>query len=96
MRVYISGKITGLDPKQAMENFTRAEIFLHRLELKTVNPVALCNGLDPNESWETYMKRCIPALVECDAIYLLENWKDSRGARLEAKIASALGLIMMR
>jgi hypothetical protein len=38
------------------------------------------------------MKEDISALLTCDAIYLLKNWGDSRGARIERAIALELGI----
>jgi hypothetical protein len=38
------------------------------------------------------MKICIRELTSCYAIYLLPNWYQSRGAKLEARIALELGL----
>jgi len=35
------------------------------------------------------------ALKECDAIYLLAGWKESRGARIEHRYASKWGKLIM-
>ena len=100
MKIYIAGKITGLDYKEAIKAFFDAEILLRGLGHDPVNPVKH-NGLDlagankPADgfTWADYMKADIPLLLGCDAIYLLSNWADSKGARLEKYIAEQLGML---
>lgn len=41
--------------------------------------------------WEEYIRTDIEALLQCDAIVLLPEWYESRGARLECRIAAELG-----
>lgn len=94
MKIYIAGKITGLVYEEALAMFARAEMRLAELGHEPVNPMRH-NGLDGDgqeHSWAEYMKRDIPLLLGCDAIYLLANWRDSRGARLEQKLAEDLGM----
>ncbi len=38
------------------------------------------------------MKEDVKALCECDVIYMLSNWTDSKGAIIEHTIAMYLGL----
>jgi len=38
------------------------------------------------------MRIDIKALVDCDAIYMLNNWRDSKGANVELNIAQGLGM----
>lgn len=89
MKIYISGKITRLPFEEVEDNFYNAQNRLEEKGFKVVNP--LNNGLSSNEKWEHHMKADIKLLMECDTIYLLSNWKDSRGARIEKDIAVALG-----
>lgn len=94
MRIYIAGKITGLVYEEALRAFTEAEDELRRCNVTPVNPMKE-NGLDdggkPHE-WIDYMERDIPRLLSCQAIYLLPNWKQSTGARVEKAIAEGLGM----
>ena len=93
MKIYISGRITG-NP-DAPEQFAAAEEeLLQIVGIEPVNP--LKNGVFPAGKWTAHMKRDITMLVECDAIYLLNNGhNDSPGSNLERTIAQAVGLIIM-
>lgn len=97
MKIYIAGKITGLVYEDALRAFAEAAAEVERCGHVPVNPMAV-NGLDGDgqpHAWAEYMKRDIPHLLACDAIYLLPNWKDSKGARLEKHIAEELGMMIV-
>ena len=89
MKIYISGKITGLPFEEVEVNFTNAQNRLEEAGFKVVNP--LNNGLSQNDKWEHHMKADIKLLMECNTIYLLSNWKESKGARIERNLAVSLG-----
>jgi len=46
--------------------------------------------------WETCMKYDLKILVDCDVLVLLPNWRKSRGAKLEIRIAKALGIPIVK
>lgn len=89
MRVYISGKISGLELKEAIQNFSNAELLLASAGMTPVNPI---KGVDQEKSWKQHMVRDIELLFSCDAILLLRNWTDSKGARIEKNIACECGM----
>ncbi len=94
MKIYIAGKISGLDYAEALAKFDKAETTLRMLGYDPVNPMKE-NGLDGDGNehpWAEYMRRDIPHLLACDAIYLQADWTDSQGARLEHHIATELGM----
>jgi hypothetical protein len=91
-KVYISGSITK-DPDYR-EHFRAAEEKLRALGMKVFNPAKF--EADPDKTWEDYMRKDIAELTRCRAIYLLKGWKKSRGARLEYKIAQALGYMIIK
>lgn len=94
MKVYIAGKITGLVYEDALRLFADAENAVKQLGYEPCNPMKE-NGLDGDGNeypWATYMKRDIPHLLSCDGIYLLPNWRESKGATLEHHIATELGM----
>jgi hypothetical protein len=90
-RVYIAGKITDLDPPVARENFAAAERWMIHAGYEPINPMAKVSE-QSDMTWVEYMIEDIPLLLSCEAIYLLANWQDSKGARLEKYIAEQLGL----
>ena len=70
--------------------FAQAVQQLRAAGKQPVNPMELDHVHDG--SWASYMKVCIPALCNCDAIYMLPNWKQSRGANVEHSLAEKLGM----
>lgn len=93
MKVYIAGPMTGIENFNFPE-FEAAEDRLRRLGHYPISPH--WNGdEDGDAGWANYMRRDIPWLLSCDAIYLLRGWDKSKGARLEARIALELGMDVM-
>jgi len=94
MRVYISGPITGV-PDHA-KKFAVAFAALAKAGHDPVNPVDIermlkyLMGREP--TWEEYMREDIKALTDCDGIYMLDGWEESRGAQFEAHVAKRLGI----
>lgn len=87
MKIYISGKITGIE-EQAEKLFQVAEDRLTAEGYDVINPFKI--NLDQNKSWEAYMREDVKALCDCDCVYMLLNWQDSKGARIEKQIAEYL------
>lgn len=86
-RIYIAGPMTGI------EEFNRPAFFSAALLLTgkghiALNPATLPNGLTQAQ----YMDICC-AMIRCaDAVYMLEGWEHSSGARAENALAEKLGL----
>ena len=85
MKIYISGKITGLDYADVEAKFQDAQDLLSDIGFEVVNP--LNNGLTKEHSWEQHMVKDFELLLPCDAIYMMDNWQDSIGARIEHRTA---------
>jgi hypothetical protein len=85
MRIYISGRITGLSLQEAKEKFQSAQDLLEGLGFEVVNP--LHNGLSISNDWKKQMVCDIENFLPCNAIYLLDNWMDSLGASIEYDMA---------
>ena len=94
MRVYISGKITGLAEKQWKHNFNRAENKLRYAGYDVVNPIKLPIEVE-NPTWRDYMKVDLRELTKCDKIFMLKGWITSKGAWTELIFAKILGLEVM-
>lgn len=90
MIVYIAGKMTGL-PDWGRAAFHAAERELTERGHIVLNPAALPVGMPP----ERYLPICMAMLEQADAIYLLDGWDDSRGAKLEKAFAEYQGKIVM-
>lgn len=89
MKIYISGKITGIE-NVVYKIFEIAENKLKLHGYDVVNPIKLPHNHD--KSWESYMKECIVALMSCDTIYMLANYYRSKGAFLEIALAKEFGI----
>ena len=90
MKIYISGQITGLDLTEATTLFKEAEIMLKNRLHEVINPMDLPHK--HGQTWREFMLEDIDALMGCQGIYMLENWRDSKGARIEHNIAVEMGL----
>lgn len=101
MKVYIAGPMRGY-AEYNFPAFMEAEKDLLARGHEVVNPARtdLENGFDPTRSLEEqgsptikdFMRRDIPLVLECDALYLLAGWEDSEGAKIERHIAFAVGM----
>jgi hypothetical protein len=92
-RIYICGKISGMEWNSARPRFEDAENKLNMLGYEAVNPIKLCY---PETDWEKCMCKDFEALLSCDGIYVMDNWKESKGARIEVAIAKELGLKIIK
>jgi nucleoside 2-deoxyribosyltransferase len=88
-KIYISGKISGIE-NEAPALFENVEKRLKESGFDVVNPMKLNHQHD--KSWHSYMKEDVKELCDCDTIYMLSNWTDSKGAIIEHTIAMYLGL----
>jgi group I intron endonuclease len=89
-KVYISGQITGLNFDEAFKNFEDAEKEVKELGGVPVNPMKLDHKV--NADWYDFMEKDIAALLRCDGIYMLKNWGESKGAKIEHNIAVEMGI----
>jgi len=48
--------------------------------------------LDDEATWTDYMRADLKLLLDCDYIYMLDGWEDSKGARIERELAENLGI----
>lgn len=91
MKIYISGKISGLPIKSVIEKFKWHSGFLRMKGYEPINPIEV-SPYSEQKGWSDYMAEDIAALLKCEAIYMLKDWGQSRGARIEYQIAKELGL----
>mgnify|MGYP002354319516 FL=1 len=55
-----------------------------------ISPIDLPHKHD--KKWESYMKEDIAAMMHCDLVYALANWRSSNGAMIELFIAESLNI----
>ena len=84
-KIYISGKITGLPVQEAIAKFRSAAEKIRRFGFEPVSPFD--NGLPLEADWAEHIGKDISLLLRCDAIYLLDDYEKSEGARIELCIA---------
>lgn len=88
-RIYISGKITGQENPElefeATEQFVKA-----KYKAQVINPYKVHKEL-PELKHEEYMRLCFAEIDISDAVYFMENWKESCGASQEMGYAIAKG-----
>lgn len=89
MKIYLSGKITGLPIQEAREKFADAQALLEEIGFEAVNPTE--KGLSNELPWEQCMVKDIESLLSCDAIFMMDDWMESKGAQIEYDIANRLG-----
>lgn len=91
MKVYISGPITGLHFEQnVVPVFAAAQLEIEEAGHEAVNP--LNNGIAHEAAWSIRMRADLKMMLDCDMIYMLPGWMNSRGARLEFQVANILGI----
>lgn len=109
-KVYIAGPMRGIKNFNR-EAFNLAEQDLRARGYDVYNPVTadIEAGIDPTSEtgncldipdfdqamFRGIVKRCIDAILQCDAIYLLHGYQHSMGARGELAVADWLGLAVM-
>lgn len=83
-KTYIAGKVTGQPDDITRRNFKRGEMLCFNNTFDVVNPLNhVPEGSTPLEA----MKICIPLLLECDSILLLNDYTFSEGAQIELMLA---------
>lgn len=89
MKIYISGQITGLDYERARELFQAGADAIWASGNDPTNPM---QSDTPGLTWGEYMAKDFLLIEQCQGMYMLSNWQESRGARIEHAIAKEMGL----
>ncbi|MCH8052695.1 MAG: DUF4406 domain-containing protein [Planctomycetes bacterium] len=89
-RLYLAGPMSGYAEHNFPE-FNRVAALLRAEGYEVFNPAENDDG-GVRRPRSFYMRRDIPALMDCDAIAALPNWQQSRGACLEMWIAIDLDM----
>lgn len=95
---YIAGPMTGYPDFNHPAFFAKEKELLNVLSFvggpfSIINPAKIADG-DTTKEYAFYIKESLALLEKANAVVFLEGWKNSKGARLEAAYAVALGLHM--
>lgn len=90
MKIYISGPITG--HKNYLSRFARVESLLKKQGQEVINPAEIMFPMPPSTTHQGYMLVSLALLRQCDAIYMLEGWQQSKGATMEFEYAVRHGI----
>lgn len=88
-KIYVSGGMTGL-PEHNFPAFQAAAAELRAAGYDVEDPSD--KGLVDGWSWSDYLRWDLGVLVKCEQVATLPGWTRSRGARLEVRVAKALGM----
>lgn len=96
-RVFISGKVTGNSILDTINKFEGAEEEIVRLfgdNVEIINPLYI-EGMHFGIGHGEAMDLCYEELGTCSHIYLLDDWEDSKGAKLERSYAIERGMTVI-
>jgi nucleoside 2-deoxyribosyltransferase len=97
MKLYLAGPMRGY-PEYNFPAFHKAAAELRAVGYTVWSPAERdeSEGFNPktdaSQPLKYYMKYDLPAVLESDAIALLEGWERSTGANLEVHVARAVGM----
>jgi hypothetical protein len=94
LKIYVAGPMTGL-PGKNLAAFDAADRALSALGYVVINP-ARHDRTHPGAEWRKYMRLAILDVMTAQGVALLPGWESSRGAKLEWRIADALGIPAFR
>lgn len=89
-RCYIAGKIGDLLEQEYKANFEQGKVEVQEMGMIPVSPVDLPHN--HGRTWKEYMVEDLNELTKCDHVYALNNWNNSKGARIEINLAKSLGI----
>ncbi len=90
IKIYISGAIAHLDIDERKKVFGDTAKWLELKGFEAVNPFN--NPLADDDDWHEHMRYDIGSLLDCDGVYMLKGWEQSKGCKLELDVASSCGI----
>lgn len=90
--IYISGKMTGVKDLNR-DKFERTEKKFKALGYIVINPHKIKLNKLQKPIWQNYMINDIAVLLKyCDKVVALDDWADSKGARIELFLAQEFSI----
>lgn len=91
MKIYISLPITGHDIEEVEASCIYASGVIQAKGHTPVSPLDV--SPDPDATYAEHMGNDIEALLCCDAVLFLDDWRTSKGCRLEHEAANIYGKV---
>ena len=96
MKIYLSGPVSDKDERHTQILFETAEEKIKQFGHEPISPLNIpdpyTRGDRRGGSWLYYMRESIILAMECDAIYCLLGWQDSKGSQTERTLFQMLDL----
>jgi Domain of unknown function (DUF4406) len=89
MKLYVCGPMSG-HKDHNFPAFRAAAKELEAAGYEVVDPSTFDDNV--GRSWADCLKRDLPEMLKCDGVALLLGWVGSRGANLEHRVATELGM----
>lgn len=89
MKIFISGKLSGLHYKEAYSNFAIAESKLKQAGHEPVNPLKSISAYTRSQEAK---KTRLSQMLQCDGIFLLDDWKKDPDSQFEFETAVKVGM----
>jgi len=89
-KIYIAGKVSGEPIASCTKKFRLAQKEIESMGFDGINPFEVV--MDFKATWNVAMKKCVKALIDCDAMVILPCWQDSKGAKIERQLAEDLDI----
>lgn len=88
VKVYLSGPMSSVGPPDYnYPKFNKEAKRLRDEGYEVINPAEFHNGETGYPHWY-FMRTDLPAVIECDYVYLLDDWECSKGATAEVFVAA--------
>jgi hypothetical protein len=88
MKVYISGKTSYPPTSKDATRVKELETLLRLLGFELINPTS---GGNEKVSLESQIVGGINRLAQCDVVFMLSDWRESKASRIEYNVAKEMG-----
>ena len=95
--IYVAGKYSADSEWGMWQNIQHASEVARRLWLEGWAVICphrntMFFGSNSDSDWDLWLNGDLEMVSRCDAIYMLDNWKESKGARVELEQAEKFRL----